>query len=96
VAYRVAGLWTVEARKEEKRRKCSVRFACTQEMEEGVSNVSAHDLCIPYIYRDIMVDGSPITGAALRGKGRKDRPLMPVHIPRTRDALDTRKPGAMH
>jgi hypothetical protein len=78
-----------------KRRKCSVRFACMQDLKEGLSNAAEHDLCTYISYRDTTAfyhfrRGGPTNGGSL-ARQTKDRPLMPAHMPWPRDALDTRK-----
>ena len=79
----------VEARKE-KRKKAALGSVRLYAGSRGrtlkhVFPRSVHMYILPGYH------GSPTTGAALHGKGRT-WPLMPVHIPWTRDALDTRKP----
>jgi hypothetical protein len=82
----VAGWWK---REWEKRRKCSVRFACMQDLKEGLSNAAGHDLCTYISYRDTTAvyhfrRGGPTNGGSL-ARQTKDRPLMPAHMPWPRD-----------
>jgi hypothetical protein len=81
-------VWKREKRR--KRRQGSVRFACMQDLFEGrtLKHVGPRSVHIRYCIYLPGYDDCPTTGAALHGKGRTT-PLMPDHIPWTRDALDS-------